>query len=122
MFDSYAITTFGLESDNGGEHIDPARTDVLATTDAQPEGRYACVITIVATLLDDSKALFEIQQRDATDDENNPVKSAVVAVPVDDCRQFTFAFQLGDQERITVVPYADMIGTVFACINWDRLS
>ena len=114
--------TLGLASDNGGEHIDPRRTDVLATTDSQPGGRYICLITLSATSLDDSKAMFEIQRRDATDDEDNPIESAVVAVPVDDCRQFQFAFSLKDNERITVVPYVDLIGTLTAAINWQRIS
>lgn len=120
MLSSPLITTIGLASDGGGEHVDPRREDVLATTDAQPDGRYLCRITIVAVSLDDSKALFEVQRRDATDDEANPLESAVVAVAVDSCQQFDFAFKLDVNERISVVPYLDLIGTVMVAINWER--
>jgi hypothetical protein len=114
--------TLGIANNNGGEQIDPRREDVLATTDAQPQGSYLCQVTITATSLDDSKALCEIQHRDATDDETNPLESLVVAVPVDDTRQFECAFTLEQDERVTVVPYTDMIGTVMAAINWQRVA
>lgn len=116
------LYTIGYAADGGGEHIDPVRTDVLATTDEQPQGQYLCLVTCTASNLDDSKALFEVQRRDATDDEVNPIESYVVSVPVDDSKQFEFAFALNDNERITVVPYADLIGTVTAAINWQRIS
>ncbi len=114
--------TISVANNNGGESIDPRREDVLATTDAQPVGRYFCTVTLTATSLDDSKALFEIQHRDPTDDEVNPLESIVVAVPVDETRQFECAFALEADERITVVPYTDMLGTVMAAINWQQLA
>src|SRR6476660_7750387 len=114
--------TIALANDNGGEHVDPVRADVLATTDAQPGGRYLCLVTITATSLDNSLALFEIQHRDNTDDEANPLESLVVAVPVDETRQFECGFSLEADERITVVPYVDMIGTVMAALNWQQIA
>jgi hypothetical protein len=109
-----------LFSDGGGEHIDPRQTDVLATTGSQPAGLYLVLVTITATDLDDSKAKIEIQHRDCTDDEANPVESVVVAVPVDNSAQFEFAFKLKQDEIIAVVPYADLIGTITVAINWQR--
>lgn len=122
MLSSPFVTAIGLASDNGGEHIDPRREDVLATTDLLPRGRYLCLITLTATNLDDSQALFEVQHRDSTDDEANPLESAVIACPMADCRQFQFGFKLDEGERITVVPYADMLGTVTVAINWEAMA
>ncbi len=117
-----ATNTIRLESDAGGEHIDPRADDVLATMGAgQRSGRYLLKITICAISLDDSKAMFEIRHRNAADDDT--LESAIVAVPVDDCRQFEFGFALDDDEQIVVVPYpGDMIGTVTVAINWQRIS
>lgn len=116
------IYTIATANNNGGEQIDPRREEVLATTDNQPHGQYLCQVTITATSLDDSKGLFEIQHRDNMDDDVNPIESLVVAVPVDETRQFECAFALNQDERITVVPYTDMIGTVMAAINWQRIA
>ena len=114
------LHALGLGNDAGGEHVDPSQTDVLATTDAQPDGRYLCKVTIVAHSLDDSKALFEVQHRDSVDGED-PLESVIVAVPADDCSQFEVVFALSADERITVVPYAAFIGTAIVSINWQRL-
>ncbi len=122
MFSGANVYTIGLASDNGGEHVDPVQTDVLATTDSLPKGRYLIKVTLTASDLDGSRARFEIQHRDNTDDEVNPLESAVVSVPVDDCRQYEFGFSLDRDERITVVPYENTIGTLTAAINWQALS
>lgn len=116
-----ATNTIRLENSGGGETIDPRQTDILATTEAQPAGRYLVTVTITATDLDNSRATFEVQHRDA-DDNEVALETVIVAVPADDCRQYNFAFALEANERITVVPYADMLGTVMATISWQRIS
>lgn len=123
MFVADNVFTLGLASDGGGEHNDPTENEVLATTDAQPAGKYHALVTCTACELDDSKALFEIQHRNADDEDNNILESLIVAVPVDSSRQFEVAFDLETNERITVVPYAaGLIGRVMVAINWQRVS
>ena len=115
-----ALSGVRLASDGGGEHIDPRADDVLATTDTLREGRYLVRVTLTATVLDDSKALFVVRRRNAADDDT--VESAVVAVPVDDCRQYDFAFGTDEGELISVTPYTDMIGIVMVAINYQRMT
>ncbi len=117
------IFSIGFVSDSGGEHIDPPAGEILATTDAQAAGTYHCMITITAVELDDSKALFDIQHRNAADEEETLIENVPVSVPVDMTDQFEFAFTLEDQERITVVPYAQGFnGRVMVAINWQRVA
>lgn len=117
------IFTVGLVSDSGGEHLDPPEGEILATTDALPAGTYHCLITITAVDLDDSKALFHVQHRNDADEEDNLIESAIVAVPVDTTQTFEFGFALEEDERITVIPYAQGFnGRVMAAINWQRVS
>ncbi len=123
MFAADNVYTTALASDGGGEHNDPTDGEILATTDAQPAGKYNCLITCTACELDDSKALFEIQHRNSDDEDTNVLESVIVAVPTDSSRQFEYAFDLEVNERITVVPYAaGFIGRVMVAINWQRVS
>ncbi len=121
MFAADNVYTIGLASDSGGEHLNPTRGEILATTDAQPAGHYHCLFTITACELDDSKALFEIQHRNAADEDNNIIESAVVAVPFDNSSQYEFGFALEQNERISVVPYAGFNGRTMVAINWQRV-
>ncbi len=117
------VYTLGLVSDFGGEHLDPPTGEILVTTDAQAAGTYHCMITITACELDDSKALFDIQHRNADDDENALIENVIVAVPVDQSWQFEYGFTLEEGERITVVPYVQGFnGRVMAAINWQRVA
>ena len=123
MFSAANIFTLGLASDSGGEHVNPTKNEVLATTDSQPTGHYHALVTLTACELDDSKALFEIQHRNNADEENNILETLIVAVPVDSSRQFEVAFELNPDERITVIPYGNGFnGRCMAAINWQRVS
>lgn len=112
--------TVKLASDGGGEHLDPRAEDVLATTDPLQAGRWLCRVTATATSLDDSKAVFVIQRRNAADDDT--LDSAVFAVGVDASAQFDFVFEVDDQELVNVVPYVDLIGMVAVAINYQHLT
>lgn len=106
-----------LESAGGGEHVDPRLDDVLAVTDTLAAGGVLCTVTLAATNLDDSKALFLVRHRNSDNDDT--LESAIVAVPVDDSKQFDFVFTVADGEYIDVSPYADITGTVMAAINYQ---
>jgi len=121
MFLADNIFTTGLASDGGGEHVDPSKNDVLATTGPLHACQALCLVTITALDLDASRALVEIQHRDSTDDETNPVESVVVACPADDCKQVEVLFRLESNENVTVVAYEDCIGRVLVAINWQQL-
>lgn len=112
--------TMKLASDSGGEHVDPRQEEVLAATDPQAQGRYSARITITAVSLDDSKGVFVVHRRNSTDDDD--VESAIVSVPVDNSDQFDFCFELEQDEFLSVTPYTDMIGTVMAAINFQRVG
>ncbi len=104
-----------LNNNAGGEQTDPRAEDVLAITDALAAGTYLCQLTLTAVSLDDSKALFEVRHRNAADDDT--LESVVVAVPVDDSRQYELVFTVADGEWIAVGPYVDLTGTLFAAIT-----
>lgn len=123
MFAADNVYTTGLASDSGGEHLDPPEGEILATTDMLPAGKYHILVSITAVDLDDSRALFEIQRRNALDEENNLVESAIVSVPIDNTKQFEFAFALESCERITVVPYPiGFNGRVMVALNWQQVA
>jgi hypothetical protein len=109
-----------LVSDGGGEHVDPRADEVLAITEALPVGRCQVCVTATAVSLDDSKALFVIQHRNTADDDT--LESVVVAVPVDDTRQFDVVFLMAEGEWIAVVPYVDLLGTVMVALNYQSLG
>lgn len=103
------------------EQVDPRLTDVLNTTGAKPAGRYLVTVDLTASDLDDSKALLEVQHRDS-DNNSIPLESIIVAVPQDNCRQFDFGFVLEANERISVVPYTDIIGVVTVAFDIRSIS
>ena len=117
-----ATNTLHVVSDSGGEHTNPPAEEILATTDQLPAGRYLMTVTICTRDLDSSQAQFSVQHRDQYDDECAIVGTITVTVPVDDSRQFDCSFVLEELERVSVVPYISLVGTVSAAINWQRVS
>ena len=119
MFSAAPHTPF-YQSANGGEHIDPEVDSVLVTTGELPAGNYLCMVTLATTDLADSQARFTVEHRDVLD--QNALETIIVSVPVANSLQVEVAFRLEANERISVVPYVDIVGTVMAALNWQRIA
>ena len=104
---------------SGGLVVDPQEYEILADTGALRQGRYACMVSILTEVLDNSMAQFAVHRRDAADE--NDVEVMTVTVPVDDSKQFEFGFNIKTDERITVTPLVPIVGNIVASINWQRL-
>ena len=117
---SAALHTPMVANNSGGEQIDPREEDILAATGVLQPGSYVCMVTITASDLAFSVAQFKVHRRNAADDDD--VESVVVSVPVDDSKQFETAWRIKQDEQITVTPYVDMVGTVTAALNWQRVG
>jgi len=106
--------TIGFNS--AGEQTNPTTATVLATTGSKPHGRYICWVTISSTVA----AQFDVQHRNAADGGN--IEVATVYVPLNDSRQYVFGFVLEADERVRIVPNANITGDAVAVINWQRIS
>lgn len=111
-----ATNSIGLHC--GGEQTNPTTSTVLATTGAKPAGRYIAWITIAT----DAAAQFDIQHRNAADSGNISNEVMTVYVPANDTRQFAVGLVLAADERIRVVPNANITGVAVATINWQRIA
>src|SRR3990167_4962877 len=102
---------------SGGLVVDPQEYEILADTGQLRQGRYTCLVTILAEVDNVLSAQFAVHRRDA--DDVNDLEVMLVIVPTGDSKQFELGFNLHTDERITVTPYVAMAGTVTASINWQ---
>lgn len=88
------------------------------TTGALSAGRYRCRTTIAATTLNDDvaakPAVLAIQHRDSTNDGDTPLEQTLVTVRLNTTGVILQAYAVEANDRITVVPYSDLVGVAVA--------
>jgi hypothetical protein len=113
----FVATTNTIKQNSAGDGVNPTTATVLATMGANlPAGRYIVWVTLETT----ANAMFDIQHRNSTDAGN--IEVAQMRCPANDSRQGYFAFVLDANERVRVVPSANITGNAGATINWQRIS
>lgn len=99
-----------------GTQTDPTTTDVLADTDKQSAGLYE-VRVFVGGAVD---ATYAVQRRNAANDAN--VGDAIVLRGGTTTAEYVLTLTLETDERVRVLPSANVTGDVEAAIQIERLS